>query len=303
MMLHPAKAQKKTPKLNMQVFDLKHGTDISQAKLVWDNGKASKGLDAQAKNCVNAGTATWDLYYKIFGRNSIDNLGLLIRHYIHYSTKYDNAMWDGSEMVYGDGDSKIFGDFTGDPDVIGHELTHGITQYESDLAYHNQSGALNEALSDIFGTMVKQRLLNQDVTSADWLIGDNVLLGKQYALRSLKAPGTAYVNHPDIGTDPQPATMDHFQNLPDTQNGDWGGVHINSGIPNFAFYNAAVNLGGFSWEKAGRIWYAAMTDKSLSANASFADFKNLTITHAGNLFGAGSNEEKAVTAAWTTAKV
>lgn len=303
MLLHPVKAQKKAAKLNMQVFDLKNGTNPAVAKLVWDNGKIVSPLDKQAKNVVAAGSATWDFYYKIFGRNSVDNLGLLLRHYIHYSVQYNNAMWDGSEMVYGDGDGTIFGDFTSDPDIIGHELTHGVTQNESNLAYHNQSGALNESLSDVFGIMVKQRMLNQDVKQSNWLIGENLVLGSQYALRSMKAPGTAYVNHPQLGTDPQPATMNKFVQLPDTAKGDHGGVHINSGITNFAFFLAANDIGGFAWEKTGRIWYAAMTDKTLKSNATFADFKNITIKQAGKLFGAGSNEAKAVTNAWKTAKV
>src|SRR5450432_184138 len=151
LLLHPAKPQKKAAKLNMQVYDMKHGTNPSAAKLIWDNGTPKGKQDTDAKNVVAAGSATWDFYYKIYGRNSVDNLGLLLRHYIHYSSKYDNAMWDGSEMVYGDGDGTIFGDFTADPDIIGHELTHGVTQYESGLAYHVQSGALNESLSDVFG--------------------------------------------------------------------------------------------------------------------------------------------------------
>jgi len=303
MLLHPVKAQKKAAKLNMQVYDMKHGTDTSTAKLVWDNGKVVKPLDKQSKNVVAAGTATWNFYYQIFGRNSVDNLGLLLRHYIHYYVQYNNAMWDGSEMVYGDGDGTIFGDFTSDPDIIGHELTHGVTQNESNLAYHNQSGALNESLSDVFGIMVKQRILNLDVKQSDWLIGENVLLGKKYALRSMKAPGTGFVNHPDLGTDPQPATMDKYVKLPDTRKGDWGGVHTNSGITNFAFYVAAFNIGGFAWEKAGKIWYDAMTDNALKSNATFADFKSLTIQHAGKLYGIGSNEKKAVINAWKTAKV
>ncbi len=303
ILLHPAKRPKKTATLNMQVYDMKHGTDTSAAQLVWDNGKTSKPLDKDAKNTVAAGSATWDFYYSMFGRNSVDNLGLLLRHYIHYSNKYNNAMWDGSEMIYGDGDRTIFGAFTADPDIIGHELTHGVTQYESNLEYQNQSGALNESLSDVFGIMVKQRMLNLDVKKSDWLIGEKVLLGKQYALRSMKAPGTAYVNHPDIGTDPQPATMDKYVDLPNTQRGDWGGVHTNSGITNYAFYVAAFDIGGFSWEKAGKIWYDAMTDKAFKANATFADFKKITTQHATKLFGKGSNEEKAVINAWKTAKV
>lgn len=293
----------KVTKLNMQVFNMNHGTTIANATLVWDNGTVVSKLDKQAKNAIAAGSATWDFYYQLFGRNSVDNLGLLLKHYVHYSTKYDNAMWDGMEMVYGDGDGTIFGDFTADPDIIGHELTHGVTQNESNLEYHDQSGALNESLSDVFGIMVKQRMLNLDVKKSDWLIGENVLLGSKYALRSMKAPGTAYVNHPDLGTDPQPATMDKYLKMPNTSRGDWGGVHYNSGITNYAFYLAANEIGGFSWEKAGKIWYDAMTDKALKSTAQFADFKKLTIVHAGSLFGKGSLEEKAVINAWKTAKV
>lgn len=276
--LSPVGRALKTPALKMQVFDMNHDTDMSKAELVWDNGKAKGRQDADTKHLVAAGTATWDMYYEIFGRNSINNLGLVLKHYIHYDNKYSNAFWDGRRMVYGDGDGSIFGSFTADPDIIGHELTHGVTQYEANLVYHNQSGALNESMSDVFGIMIKQRLLNQDVKKSKWLIGEKVLKGAKYALRSMKAPGTAYVNHPDLGTDPQPATFDNFMQLPDTQRGDYGGVHINSGITNFAFYVAAFNMGGFSWEKAGRIWYAALTDTAqLSPEASFTDLKTLTI--------------------------
>ena len=300
----PAAKPKKKVTLSMKVYNLKHGTDPAVAQLVWQNGKALKKLDKDAKNVVAAGTATWDFYFSLFKRNSVDNLGMTLLHYIHYSTLYDNAMWDGAEMVYGDGDGQIFGSFTSDPDIIGHELTHGVTQYESNLEYHNQSGALNESLSDVFGIMVKQRMLNQDVNQSDWLIGENVLLGKQYALRSMKAPGTAFVNHPELGTDPQPATMDHFVKLPDTNKGDWGGVHYNSGITNFAFYVTAFNIGGFAWEKAGRIWYAAMTDTiALKSNATFADFKQITIKKAEALFGTGSKEALATAQGWNSAKV
>ncbi|KAA6437023.1 M4 family metallopeptidase [Dyadobacter flavalbus] len=299
----PSKPLKK-PAMKMHVYDMQHDTVLGDAKLIWQNGKSRTGLDKDATNVIEAGTATWKLYFEIFGRNSVDNLGMILKHYIHYGNQYDNAFWDGMRMVYGDGDGKIFDSFTADADIIGHELTHGVTQYESNLEYHNQSGALNESVSDVFGIMIKQRLLNQDVKQSDWLIGENVLKGTKYALRSLKAPGTAYVDHPDLGTDPQPATYDHFVSLPDTERGDWGGVHINSGIPNFAFYVTAFNMGGFSWEKAGKIWYAALTDRTLvSENTDFAAFKEATLQKADELFGAGSLESKAVVDGWKEAKV
>jgi Zn-dependent metalloprotease len=292
------------PKLKMEVYDCKKGTSTTAAKLLWKSPSKDLPKDKDAKNVITAGDATWHFYYDLFGRNSVDNLGMAIQQYIHYDKKYDNAFWDGRRMIYGDGDRKIFGSFTSDPDIIGHELTHGVTQFEANLDYHLQAGALNESFSDIFGIMIKQRLLNQDVKQSDWLIGENVLLGNEYALRSLKAPGTAYKNHPDLGDDPQPATMDAFVKLPDTSAGDWGGVHYNSGIPNYAFYVIAYNLGGFAWEKAGKIWYAALTDKvNLKRTATFSDLKNLTINIAGTLFGANSPEQKAVKSGWAAAKV
>ena len=251
-----------------------------------------EGQDAVADKDVNrvfdAAGYTWDFYYSLFQRNSIDNKGLKLIQTVHYGKKYDNAFWDGQQMIYGDGDGTIFGSFTEDIDIVGHELTHGVVQYETNLDYQDQSGALNESLADVFGSMIKQRVLNQDVKTADWLIGENVLRGDQYALRSLKEPGTAYKNHPDLGTDPQPANMSGYTVDPY----DSGGVHLNSGIPNHAFYLACFDVGGFSWEKVGRVWYAAMCDKTaVKPAATFRDFRNATLAHARKLF----KSEKAVT--------
>ena len=296
------KTELKSPQ--MEVYNCKKSTSLSTAALVWKDTDAKLPADKDAKNVINAGNDTWHFYYDLFGRNSIDNLGMTIKQYIHYDKKYDNAFWDGREMIYGDGDGKIFGPFTGDIDIVGHELTHGVTQYEINLDYHVQAGALNESFSDVFGIMIKQRALNQDVKQADWLIGENVLLGEQYALRSMKAPGTAYKNHPELGDDPQPATMDNFVKLPDTAAGDYGGVHYNSGIPNFAFYVTAFNIGGFAWEKAGKIWYGALTDTAdLKPNATFSDMRKVTIKIATGLYGAKSPEVKAVKDGWAAAKV
>ncbi len=303
-MLGVAPKRKVAPAARMEVYNCKKSTSLTEAILIWKDSDTKLPADKDAKNVINAGKGTWHFYYDLFGRNSIDNLGMIIQQYIHYDKKYDNAFWDGRRMIYGDGDGKIFGSFTGDIDIVGHELAHGVTQFEANLEYHTQAGALNESFSDIFGIMIKQRVLNQDVKQSNWLIGENVLLGEKYALRSLKAPGTAYKNHPELGDDPQPATMDEFVKLPDTATGDWGGVHYNSGIPNFAFYVAANNIGGFAWEKAGRIWYKALTDTvNLKQNATFSDLKKLTIKIAADLFGAKSLEAKAVKDGWAAAKV
>ncbi|HEX8357040.1 MAG TPA: M4 family metallopeptidase [Segetibacter sp.] len=299
-----SKKQDKLKVPRLEVYNCKKSTSLSAATLVWNDASTKLPADKDAKNVINGGKATWQLYYDLFGRNSIDNLGMVIQQYIHFDKKYNNAFWDGRKMVFGDGDGTLFGSFTADIDIIGHELTHGVTQFEANLDYHLQAGALNESFSDIFGILIKQRVLNQDVKQSNWLIGENVLLGNEYSLRSLKEPGTAYKNHPEIGDDPQPATMDEFIKLPDSAAGDWGGVHYNSGIPNFAFYVAALNMGGFAWEKAGRIWYGALTDTvNLTCKATFSDLKKVTLKIAGQLFGAKSLEVKAVKAGWDAAKV
>ena len=210
-------------------------------------------------------------------------------------------------MVFGDGDAEIFQDFTRSPDVIGHELTHGVTENTANLPYHFQSGALNESISDVFGSMVKQYINKQTADQADWLIGEGLFhpgVGAT-ALRSMKAPGTAYKNTV-IGSDRQPAHMDQYADLPDTDDGDYGGVHINSGIPNKAFYLAAVGMGGSSWEVAGQIWYASLTDPTLRRYAAivknyktcFQFFADLTAKHAATYKVEGKDAVSVVTESW-----
>jgi Zn-dependent metalloprotease len=198
-------------------------------------------------------------------------------------------------MVFGDGDGQLFKRFTISLDVIGHELTHGVTEDEGPLDYQGQSGALNESISDVFGSLVKQHKLGQTAEDADWLIGAGLLAdgvqGK--ALRSMAEPGTAY-DDPVLGKDSQPANMSDYVHTVD----DNGGVHTNSGIPNRAFYLVATKLGGNAWERAGRIWYDTVRDPTLSRTSSFRRFALLTQRVARRLYGNGSDEDKAVGAAW-----
>ncbi|MGW0754699.1 M4 family metallopeptidase [Streptomyces sp. NPDC002587] len=240
---------------------------------------------------------TRDFYKEVFQRNSIDDRGMRLDGYVHFDMHFNNAFWDGRQMVFGDGDGKEFSTLTGSLDVIAHELTHGVTENTSEFEYHNQSGALNESMSDVFGSLVKQWFLKQVAEDADWLIGAEVwtpgIAGD--ALRSMKEPGQAY-NNPQFGKDPQPDRMSKFIHLPDTRRGDFGGVHFNSGIPNKAFFLAAVGIGGFAWESAGVIWYESL--KASSKDATFQDFADTTFQKAGELFGIGSPEQTAVLAAW-----
>jgi Zn-dependent metalloprotease len=255
--------------------------------------------DVAVNEAYNYMGATYDFYWEVFKRDSIDDNGLPLNGTVHYEQDYDNAYWDGSRMVYGDGDSTEFTRFTIDVDIIGHELTHGVTQYESGLIYFGQTGALNESLSDVMGSLVKQYNANQRVDQADWLIGANLIIKgpqtqKDIAIRSLKAPGTAY-NDPVLGKDPQPSQMkDYVHGLQDN-----GGVHTNSGIPNHAFYLIATKIGGYAWQSAGAIWYGAMTSPQLTKTATFSDFAALTLSTAQTLFpGLNSPEQQAVKEGW-----
>jgi Zn-dependent metalloprotease len=177
---------------------------------------------------------------------------------------------------------------------VAHELTHGVTQHSANLVYSNQPGALNESWSDVFGSLTRQKILGQSASEADWIIGQGLFTPNVagVGIRSMKAPGTAY-NDPVLGKDPQPAHMDNYQNVPY----DNGGVHINSGIPNHAFYRTAVEIGGSAWEKAGRVWYLTLKDK-LTANSDFQQAALHTYGVAGELYGQGSLEQQAVRNGW-----
>ncbi|HVN15644.1 MAG TPA: M4 family metallopeptidase [Anaerolineales bacterium] len=281
------------------IYDAQHGSTLPGTKVRGEGDPDSS--DVSVNEAYDGSGTTFDLYYNIYGRNSVDNNGLKLDSSVHYQVGYDNAFWNGNQMVYGDGDEnlpanqRLFNRFTIAIDVIGHELTHGVTQYEANLDYANQPGALNESFSDVFGSLVKQYHLQQTADQADWIIGQGLLTAnvKGVGLRSMKAPGTAY-DDPVLGKDPQPANMSSYVNTSQ----DEGGVHINSGIPNHAFYVVATEIGGFAWEKAGMIWYKALTDK-LTSSSNFQDAANLTFQAATELYGSGSLEETAVKTGWS----
>ena len=281
------------PKCRIVNDNKNQGGDPPAGVLVRREGDPSAN-DPAVNEAYDGAGATYDLFKDIYERNSIDDKGMCIVSFVHYDADFDNAFWDGREMVYGDGDGTIFQGFTRCIDVIGHELTHGVTQYEANLAYINQPGALNESMSDIFGSLVKQRVLNQTSDKADWLIGAGLFTSKinGQALRSMKAPGTAY-DDPLIGKDPQPADMKNY--VKTTR--DNGGVHINSGIPNHAFYLASMEIGGYAWEKTGKIWYIALRDH-LRSMSGFKRAASATINVAKDLYGEGSKEQKVVQNAW-----
>ena len=278
------------------VYDCERRRNLTSARIArTEDGAASS--DASVNRAFDGLGSTRDFYLEVFDRNSIDDRGMRLNGYVHFGSRYQNAFWDGQQMVFGDGDGTIFTDFTGSLDVIAHELTHGVIEYTANLEYHFQPGALNESIADVFGSLVKQWMRNEQASQADWLVGAEILTPgiAADALRSLKAPGTAYDNNL-MGRDPQPAHMNDFVTLPDTEQGDWGGVHINSGIPNKAFYLAATSIGGYAWEAPGHIWYEALKASTVTTN--FQQFADTTYLKAGQLYGANSSEQQAVAAAW-----
>lgn len=264
--------------LERRIYDAGTGSDLP--------GRLVRGelVPATADPSVNEAFDglgdTYRFFKDVLKRNSIDGNGMVLEGTVHFGDGYQNAFWDGARMVFGDGDGRIFVSFTKSKDVIAHELAHGVTEHTADLAYHNQPGALNESFSDVFGSLVKQYALNQTADQADWLIGKDIV-GKDFpgrALRSMKDPGTAYDG------DDQPGHMRNYVDLPDTRAGDWGGVHVNSGIPNRAFHLFATALGGRAWETAGRVWYATLLE--LRSDSKFQVCADKSVLVAKREFGA-----------------
>jgi Zn-dependent metalloprotease len=268
--------------------------------------------DVAVKEAYEYSGLVYDFYLSVFQRNSIDGQGMPLDSTVHYRIRYDNAMWNGRQMIYGDGDEQFFNRFTIALDVVGHELTHGVTQSETNLNYQGESGALNESFSDVMGVLIKQWNRGWTVAQAEaeggWLIGQGLLkdnvqggtAGQPAALRTMLA-GKAY-DDPEVGTDIQPKHRDNIldENDPRARR-DNGGVHINSGIPNHAFYRVAKGLGDATkaWEDAGHIWYAAFSRNGpLRPEATFQDAANATFVVAGTLFGAGSRQQLTVRDGW-----
>ena len=276
-----------------RVFDAGHH-QILPGKLVMTEDRASAS-DIAVKEAFDGSGITYDFYNRVLLRHSIDDRGMRLDSTVHYGTRFDNALWNGKQMVYGDGDGTLFTSFTAHLDVIGHEFTHGVTENTAALEYHGEPGALNEHISDALGIIIKQWYQGVMARRSDWLIGRG-LFGpsvRGVALRSMKAPGTAY-DDPVLGKDPQPAHMRHYVHTAD----DNGGVHINSGILNRALYLAATEIGGYAWDVPGPIWYGTLKTR-LWPQSGFQDFANGTVAVAGEMFGIGGSVQIAVASAWS----
>ena len=257
----PRRALAKAPAVT--VYDCKHHQTLPGA-LVATPGRAK---DATAKRAYLETTAVARFYRTVFKRNSIDGAGMTLLSSVHYGADYDNAMWNGTQMVYGDGDNALFVDFTSGNDVIGHELTHGVTQHTLQLGYSGDAGGLNESLSDCFGSMFRQWQAKQDAANADWLIGSDILgpvaKDKGYnCLRNMADPADKRC------LAPQPADYSKVTHGMDP--------HYSSGPPNLAFCLACKAVGGNSWDTIGQVWYRAMTGFGPSPRLSMAAFATRT---------------------------
>ena len=277
-----------------EVYDAqKQGIAGLPGRLVRREGSGPSG-DVSVNEAYDNSGLTHDFFSQRFTRNSLDDHGLTLISSVHVGQSLNNAFWTGQQMAYGDGDGKLFTRFTRSLDVVAHELTHGVISYTANLVYENESGALNEHFADVFGILTRQWHERTDAKSADWLIGKDIMgpEAKARGLRTFKAE-KAYENDPWFGTDPQPKNRrNQFRGSSDN-----GGVHINSGIPNHAFYRFAVALGGNAWERAGGVWYESLL--SLPVEAQFTDMVLATEKAAVEQHGLNSAVHRALMRAWS----
>lgn len=276
----------------IRTFNIMTGTnynnavDFTDADNTWNNVNAQ--LDQYATDAHWGAEMTYDYYWLMHNRNSVDDSGMRLDSYVHYDVGMANAFWDGNEMNYGDGNG------TSNPftalDITGHEITHGVTQFTSNLDYQDESGALNESFSDIFGTCIEWYARP---TNANWLMGSDIGI----TIRNMANPNS---------------TGD-----PDTYQGnnwytgfqDNGGVHTNSNVQNFWFYllcqggtgtndiGDSYNVTGIGMTNAGNIAFRTNT-VYLTSTSQYADSRFYSIMSAIDLFGACTPEVIATTNAW-----
>jgi bacillolysin len=245
---------------------------ISSTNNSWNN---ANGVSAH----FNAGVA-YDYYKNTHARTSLNGKGGTIVSIINITDEngkgFDNAFWNGEYMGYGNGGT-YFKPLAGGLDVAGHEMTHGVIENTANLEYKSQSGAINESLADCFGAMVERK------NGADgWRLGEDVMKGNFYptgALRDLANPNNGGRSLNDNGY--QPGTMNQYYSGSE----DNYGVHINSGVPNNAFYRFAT-ASGMTKEKAEKVYYRALTFY-LTRTSKFLDLRRAVIQSATDLKNSG----------------
>jgi len=224
--------------------------------------------------------AVYDYFLREHTRNSWDNQGSAIPIYVHVGSNYSNAFWDGASINFGDGSGANYKNFSKNFDIVAHEFTHGVTQSTAGLVFQFQPGALNESYSDIFAVLAD----TTDSLDTDyWLIGEDIVVNASAPYKYMRNVCDPHKGFPHnrflFGA--QPANMNEYQNLPLMN--DNGGIHVNSGIPNRAFFLVADNIG---FAKTGRIYYRTLA-YYLSPSSQFMDAALLTMQSAIDLYGYG----------------
>jgi Zn-dependent metalloprotease len=270
---------------DVTVYDCQNTTSLPGRKI--DPPEGSE--DEVAKTVFDTTTKVAAFFKQAFDRNSLDDAGMTLRSSIHYGTDYNNAFWNGFQMTYGDGDGQIFIELCRSSDVVAHELMHGVTQHSLQLIYANESGGLNESLSDVFGSMFRQWLQQETVESADWLIGADILGPRAISfgyncLRNLADPESPKCLGQQI------SHYDQYQTGMDP--------HESSGVPNLAFYTAATTLGGNSWEEIGKVWYHVVSNEGSSPNMTMHQFAEATQEATQHLFPNKPAVSQAVEDGW-----
>ncbi|HET7435586.1 MAG TPA: M4 family metallopeptidase [Thermoanaerobaculia bacterium] len=282
---------------NRSTYNANHSTTLPGTLVLSETSGSTTDLAIQMAH--DGAGATYDYYWNVHSRDSYNNAGAALKSSAHYSTSYNNAFWNGSQMVYGDGDGTNFKPLSESIDVTAHELTHAVTEYSANLTYSNESGALNEATSDIMGNRVESWKRGV-VDSNTWKVGEDIY-----------TPNTAgdalrYMNDPALAGD-----YDYYPTRY-TGTADSGGVHTNSGIANLAFY--LMVMGGShprgktstvvtalnatpltSIDMGGKIWYRALT-VYMTSSTNFAGARTATASAATDLYGAAA--AATVNAAW-----
>ena len=276
----------------IQTFDMNNGTNYNNSNDVVSNSSNFGNTDQTAVQAHWSAEQTHKYFMQSHSRNSFNGNGGIIKSYVHYSSNYVNAFWDGSRMTYGDGDGTSYGPLVS-LDIVGHEITHGVTEYSANLVYSYESGALNESFSDIFGESIEYFATG----SNDWQMGTDIGIGGSGAIRSMDNPNS--FGDPDT----YHGTNWYFGS------GDNGGVHYNSGVQNKWFYilsagetgtndnNDSYSVSGIGIEDAAKIAYRNLS-VYLSTNSQYDDARDGAIQSAIDLFGSGSAQEIAVTNAW-----
>ncbi len=292
---------KSSSPVTMQVFTANNTRAYPQIPIISNSNFFDS--DPTANEVHGATQLTYNYFKNTFGRNSIDNNNMPLYSWVHYGVNFNNAFWNGNWMTYGDGDNITFSSLTS-VDVVAHEMMHGITQYEANLMYQGESGALNESFSDIFGEVVEALSTGGN----DWIVGaDFTVRAGKNGLRSLSNP-----NDPTMLTQ-QPDTYQgdfwYEINPPCQSFNDYCGVHYNSGVQNYWFYllsegGTVVNdnneyyvVEPIGMNKAAEIAYRNLT-VYLTPNSNYADAREGSIQAAKDLYGENSTEVIQTQTAW-----